>query len=222
MTTDRHYPAWRLMGVAWFAVLVPPLAGCGGTGGAWLWWLTDPEQKVEAEHRLDKGRLAILIDDDHGWLKDPAIRPLLSESLVKALDENEVTSRVIPDERVVRLRARDPQFDRRGAREIGERLKADQVLHLNVRSFELHHEVADPVFRGNFVVAVKVLDVHATQPEDVRLWPQSSEGRLVEVTTDLHTGKGTRYHDDLTRRLCEEMADKIAKLFYVHTVPKRL
>lgn len=223
MKLDERPAIVRALFVAWAVGLAAATqVGCGGTGGAWLWWLTDPTEKIEAEYTLGKGRLVILIDDDKGWLADPAIRPLLTEGLIEELGNNKANRNVVGHDELVRLRKKDPKFDRRGAREIGERLKADQVLHLNVREFALRHETVDPAYKGFFVIAVKVLDAHATKAEDVRLWPRSVEGKLVEVTTDLHTGKGSGYDDQLTRRLCREMAVKIAQLFYDHTAPKKL
>jgi len=217
--TGREVVVW-VGGCILAAASVP---GCGGAAGAWLYWFAPvPEEKVKAEYKLGKGRLLILIDDDKGWLSDPTIRPLLTEALTKQFDEHDVNHFVVPADHVVRLRQKDPDFERRGAREIGQRLKADQVLHLNVRTFTLHDDVVAPAYKGRFAVAVKVLDVSASKPEDVRLWPNSTEGKLLEVTTELHAGKGEGYNDELTRRLCEEMADKIAKLFYDHKVPKPL
>jgi hypothetical protein len=188
--------------------------------GAWLYWLGPPEVEVKSEYKLDPGRLAILIDDGKGWLADPAIRPLLTEELIKLFAEHNVNHLVVPAEDITRLRQRDPQFERRGVREIGRRLKADRVLHLNVRKFTLHDETVAPAYKGRFEIAVKVIDTSAEKAEDVRLWPSSGEGKVVEVTTELHTGKGESYNEQLTRRLCEEMADKIAKLFYDHKMPK--
>ncbi len=196
--------------------------GCGGTAGAWLWWLTNPERKVEAEYKIGPGRLLILVDDDKGRLPNPTMRPLLRTALVKQFEEHKVCKEFVPVEAIVRLRQRDSQFARRGAREIGRRLDADIVLQLNVRTFTLHHNTVKPAYKGQFMVTVKVLDAHATSPEDVRLWPQSTEGKTVEVETELHTGKGSSYDDQLTRRLCDEMAEKIAKLFYEHKVRKEL
>ena len=45
---------------------------------------------------------------------------------------------------------------------------------------------------------------------------------IVDVTTDLHLGEGSSYGETLTRRLCDEMAEKIAKLFYEHMESKQL
>ncbi len=207
------------MAAAWALLLC---GGCGGQGGAWLWWLTDPSEKIKAQYELGQGRLVILIDDDKGWLKDPTIRQHLSKELMEQLWEHEVNRRVVGQEELASLRQRDKEFERRGAREIGQKLEADLVLHLRVHSFTLRDETVDPAYKGLFEVAVKVLDVHANKPEDVRLWPRLSEGHMVTVTTDLHTATGSAYQDKLTRRLCREMADKIAKLFYDHTAPKPL
>lgn len=198
------------------------LVGCGGTAGAWMWWMTDPKTKVQAEYTLGIGPLVILIDDDKGWLEDVSIRPLLTAALIKQFEEHDINKRVVPYDRVVRLRQRDPEFERRGAREIGQRLKADQVLHINVRKFTLHDETVEPAYRGLFMVTLKVLDVYASRAEDVRLWPRSPEGKTVQVRTELHPGKADGYQDELTRRLCTEMADEIAKLFYDHTVSRKL
>ncbi len=221
---DRQSPTQRrpLLTVLTLVTAGAGHAGCGGTGGAWLWWLTDPQQKVEAEYQLGKGRLVILIDDEKGWLRDPAVRPLLTKALSKHLAEHNVNRRVVSHDQVMQLRQRDPKFDRRGAREIGQRLKADLVLHLNVRTFTLHDQTVEMAYKGRFVVAVKVLDVQATKAEDVRLWPWHRGGRDIEVTTDLHTSEESGHDEKLTRRLCEEMAEKIAQLFYDHTAPKPL
>ncbi|MBN1342456.1 MAG: hypothetical protein JXQ73_07235 [Phycisphaerae bacterium] len=195
---------------------------CGGTGGAWLWWMTNPTETIKAEYELGKGRLVILIDDDQGWLADPAIRPSLTGAITKQMKENKVNQHVVPDADIVQLRKKDPKFEKRGAREIGQALKADQVLHINVLAFSLHHETVDPAYQGHFAVAVKVLNADAKSSEDVRLWPRSADGKRVEVTTELHTGKGSSYDEQLRRRLCDEMADKITKLFYDHSAPKPL
>jgi hypothetical protein len=223
MTRTRRLSSVRpLAGPVILAAVAVSHLGCGGSAGAWIWWMTDPEEKVKAEYHLGKGRLLVLIDEDKGWLSDASVRPLLMERLAKDLAEHKVNEHVVPYDEVVSLRQQDRSFDRRGAREIGQRLKADQVLHINVRKFTLHDEDVQPAYRGRFEATVKVLDVHATKPEDVRLWPRSVEGRTLEVTTDLDVGTGSGYDQTLTRRLCEEMAEKIAKLFYDHTAPKRL
>lgn len=201
---------------------IVPLIGCGGTAGAWMWWLGDPKIDVKAEHDLGKGRLVILIDADRGWLKDASIRPLLTSGLVEQFEEHEINTRIVPRDQLARLRQKDTEFERRGAREVGEKLKADLVLHINVRKFTLHDETVNPAYKGKFTVSLKVLDVHATVADDVRLWPRSSEGKTVEVSTELHSGKGSGYDQKLTRRLCEEMAEKIAKLFHDHQESKKL
>ncbi len=196
--------------------------GCGGTGGAWLWWLTDPEQEVKAEYELGKGRLLVLIDGDRGWLPDPSIRPLLTQALIQELGKNDVNKHVISYGEVARLQKREKDFATRGGREIGEKLKADLVLHIKVLDFDLRHETVEPAYQGLFVATVKVLDVHAEAAEDVRLWPRSADGKRVQVDTDLHTEEGKGYDEKLTRRLCQEIGDKIAKLFYDHKAPKPL
>lgn len=198
-------------------------AGCGGTAGAWLYWFGHvPEEKVKAEFKLTKEKLAILIDDDRGGLLDPTLPSMLTENLSKEFVEHNVNQFVIPAREVTQLRRKDSQFDKRGIREIGLRLDATQVLHINVRKFLLHDDVVEPAYKGRFVAAVKVIDVNAKTPEDVRLWPNTSEGKVLEVTTEIATPKDPGYKEQLTRRLCEEMADKIAKLFYDHKVPKPL
>jgi len=195
--------------------------GCGGTMGAWAYWFAPvPEQEVKAEYKLEKSRLLILVDGDKGWLPDPAIQSTLTNELIKEFEEHNVSHLTVPYEQIVQLRKKDPKFERRGAREVGKDLKADQVLHLNVHKFTLHDEVVAPAFKGKFVLSVKVLSTSAEKADDVRLWPSSSEGTSVEVTTDLHIGKGQTYNDELTRRLCTEMAEKVAKLFYDHKIPK--
>jgi hypothetical protein len=223
MTSTPRLTADRIAFAA-LPLLLPVVlcTGCGGTGGAWLWWLTDPKATVEAEYKIRPGRLLILIDDEHGWLLDASVQPLLTNALIEQFKEHVAKVRTIPYHQVVQLRQRDPKFDRRGAREIGERLKADLVLFINVRKFTLHDEMVEPAFRGRFEVTLKILDVHADEADDVRLWPQSVEGKHVEVRTELEPGEGKAKAEKLTRRLCNEMAEKIAKLFYKHKISRGL
>ena len=126
------------------------LVGCGGNGGAWLWWLTNPSQKIKAEYTLGKERLALLIDDDKGWLPKAAIRPLLAGELAKQLDEHEVNRDVVSYDTVVRLRQKEPKFEELSAREIGQRLKgrnAEELYQLLGRLEEIDEDM--PAFEGS-------------------------------------------------------------------------
>jgi hypothetical protein len=98
------------------------------------------------------------------------------------------------------------------ARQIGEKLGAEQVLYIGVDRFTLNSEPGAPIFKGEFVARVKVLST--AREKDVRLWPDGESGRRVSATTDPTPADGDKTGADVATELGIKLGQEVAKFFY--------
>jgi len=189
--------------------------GCGFSGGQALYMLgVGKGQMVEAKFSLTDGPILILFDD-LDRVDVPTFEPHLLEALSQELLQNEAAQKIIPYETIQHLRRTWSEFPDRGAREIGVKAQAEQVLWLEVQDFALSRESFDPERAAIITVSVKVINpLEAKDKSKVRLWPSTRTGHL--VTASLSTPEATLCKDDnmLSRKLTAELAEKIAQLFY--------
>lgn len=194
-------------------------AGCGMTAGQALYWTgLFAGAKVEPEHTLEDRVLLILVDDPNERVHWPQTMTYLAESLRRQLLDNEVVSDVLAADTIYRLRAAHADFNTRGCREIGRMAGADRVLWLEIRDFYARQEISDIDVAARLAVTVKVID--ASKDKDgtkVRVWPVHPNGR--RISADLTAGQVTRAKgvDTIAHLLADQVADKVAKLFYKHT-----
>ncbi|MCH7721334.1 MAG: hypothetical protein IH988_10170 [Planctomycetes bacterium] len=193
--------------------------GCGYTAGQALYWTgLFKGPKVEAEHTLEDRVLLILVDDPDERVHWPQTMTYLAESLRRQLLDNEVVSNVLAADTIYRLRAAHADFDTRGCREIGRMAGADRVLWLEVRDFYARQEISDVDVAARLAVTVKVIDAGKDKDSaKVRVWPVHPNGR--RISADLTAGQVTRAKgvDRIAHLLADQVADKVAKLFYKHT-----
>ena len=169
---------------------------------------------IKPEFKLDKGPLLILPDDPRGLVNETKAIRELHETIADNFLRNKVNNRVIPFRELQRLQREDSKYDRYSAREIGEKLGADQVLYLKVDNFSLYSEAGAPLFKGVFAVRVKVL---TTEPKgDVRLWPREESGRLMSVDTRATPTDGDKSAADVATELGVKLGQRVAGLFYEH------
>jgi len=200
----------------WFlAVGLIAMTGCGPSFGAWLYTLNlVPKEKSVAEYKLPKGPLLVLVDDDQDLIHPPTAREALVEALAKQLKEHQIADRITTNDELAKIRHSEPKFDQRGAREVGRLAKADTVLWLSVKQFALENDLDIAVTPATFAVALKVVDAQAERREDVRLWPLDREGKLMVITVSPQDIRACKSLAEVHQKLADEMADKIAKLFY--------
>ena len=204
----------RRVGALALVLMMLP-AGCGYTGGKLLYMLgVGKGGKVEAKFRLTEDRVLILIDDPGGRIPLPGAKRFLFEALTNHLLDNEAADQLLPYESVIHLRQSEPEFERRGCREIGKLAGATQVLWIEVRAFLADPQITDPNDAAHFSVTVKVIDATEERRPRVRLWPTSRRGHAVTATlsgSDVSRAKTKR---GIAKALAEELAEKVAKLFY--------
>jgi hypothetical protein len=166
---------------------------------------------IKPEFELTKEPLLILVDDRSGQVTEPKALREVHQTLSENFLEFKVNKRVIPFQELQNLQA-DRNFARMTVRQIGEKLGAAQVLYIDVERFTLHSEPGAPIFKGEFVVRVKVLSTD--RKKDVRLWPEEESGRRVDVTTPAAPTDTDKGPSDVAAELGIKLGQEVARLFY--------
>lgn len=192
--------------------------GCTFSGGEFLYMLgVGRGQKVEAKFHLTEGPVLILIDDAAQRVDRPTAARHLFDELAQELLEHRAAKKLVPRGTLEHLRQVMPEFERRGCREIGRRAGADQVLWIEVRDFLAEEQIQDATVAAYFVVTVKVVDAAETKHRArVRLWPISPDGHSITASMAGSEVAMAKTKDAIGKQLAEQLAEKIAKLFYVH------
>lgn len=198
--------------------LLLSLGGCTYTGGALLYMLgLGRGQLIEAKFQLTSHPLLILIDDPAQQVDWPPAMRHLFDQLAQELLRHEAAQKIVPRQTVEHLRQTVPNFAKRGAREVGEMAEAEQVLLINVLSYQATKEITEITSAAYLSVSVKVINVlkSAGHPR-ARLWPTSPRGHRVEIVLsgrEIATGfsKGL-----ISKELTTRLSVKLAKLFYDH------
>ena len=192
--------------------------GCTYSGGKLLYFLGfGSAEKVEAEFRLTDQPVMVFIDDVHERLSWPPAERYMFDAITQELLRNEAAHKIIPRETILQLRQSDPDFQRRGCREIGEKAGAEQVLWIEVQDCLADPQISSASDAVYLIVTVKVINVLETEHRTrVRLWPTSPDGEQVGVTMSGAEAVESNTEDEITKRLADRLAVEVAKLFYDH------
>jgi hypothetical protein len=200
------------------ALALPGLpAGCSETGALLYFLGAGRGRKVEAQYRLGDGPIAILIDDIEARVDYPPTFGFLFDELAQELLRNKAATKIVPRQTVDQLRQSLPDFEKRGAREVGELAGADQVLWIEVQDFLAEEQVADALSAAYMNVSVKVLNAREKQNRSrVRLWPLNPKGQPVGVTLTASEVQVEKTKKAISQELATRLAVQIARLFYEH------
>jgi len=203
----------------WFAAAVVPLVlcFCGCQGIAWLVAQFAPPQKVPATYKLPKGKkVLVFVDDPYYRVNYEPVKAELTKRLNSQLTTHKIAAKTIPYRRLLGLIDATPDFNRLRVSQVGKKLGADVVLYVQVDRFSLKDHENSTLWHGRFKTTIRFVDNEAN-----RLWPKDMhEGFPVpEVTRPQVDNASPTYGGGLARIMAEKMADRIAKLFYDHTVP---
>jgi hypothetical protein len=196
------------------ALVAVALSMCGCVQMAALWANITGGDVVDPQYTLTKGPLLILIDDADSVVTEPHAVRQLHKTISDAFLEYRVNRRVVAFADLLALERTAKDYDRLSIRQIGEKLGADQVLYIRIERFTLHAEPGAPLFKGQFVVRIKVTSTERNT--DVRLWPREEAGRRVAETTEPVPSDGDESAADVAAKLAAKLGDLIAKLFYEH------
>ena len=195
------------------------LSGCGQQFGAFLYWTgLYPKPTVKAEFTLSKGPLLILVEDDYNVTQSRRIRDEIAARLAEELTIRKVNKRIIPLERLERVRQQDPNYAKIPADKLGRRVGAEQVLWIKIIDYAIGDDQAeDPAEAANMVLTVRVINCHAEHRDDVRLWPTGREPPRLELSKTLGAVQGMGA-ERIELELIMDLVDQITKLFYDHKV----
>ncbi|MHC5111098.1 MAG: hypothetical protein ACYTHJ_14600 [Planctomycetota bacterium] len=189
--------------------------GCGISQGQMLYMLGFGEREtVEAEFELTKEPILILVDDNTAQVDWPPTIGYLVDKLGQDLIKGGGANRIIPRKTLDNLKRGYPNFAQLSAQRVGQLCGADQVLWLEVDSYFGDEEFYEPTHAAWFAVTVKVLNVHEKERKSrVRLWPVGPKGSYVSVSLDGSEVSRIRTKDSIAKKLAEDLAIDIAKLF---------
>ncbi len=208
MTPRLRIPVLLLAG------LLLPLAGC-----QLVPILVDafqPPKKIPAVYEPPEGKRVLVFVEDvtHGNV-DETVKRELAIKLTKHLVENDVAASAVSYDKLVDFMVATPSYNELGAGNIGQKLGAQLVFFVKIERFRLKEDEATSLWNGEMVTAVSVLDVQ----ERKRLWPEEQrDHRVRPVRLEPHQESSSSYASEVTDQLTDEMSDRIAKLFYEHTI----
>lgn len=167
--------------------------------------------KVPQKFALPQDKRTLVLVDSRGGSE--MVKRLVTKVLNKELIGRDLVDKVVPYNEIVALRMATPEFNRLRVSQIGEKLKAQTVIHVHITRFALKDNPQDVMWHGQVEARVKVVGV-----PDERLWPRDRPtGFLVgPITRDETVDLSRIYASVLTKVLGVQLADAVAKLFYEH------
>ncbi len=194
------------------AVLLLTTTGCIQMAAVWANWTGG--DVVEPEFKLTQGSLLVLVEDPRGVVTQPRALRKVHKTICEKFAEFKVNREVVPLETSERLQRTEKGYEKLSVRQIGEKLGAEQVLHISAMTFSLQTEPGAPLFKGEFVARVKLLSTEAIS--DNRLWPREPSGRRVAVSTHPTPTDGDKKDSDVADELATKLGESVAKMFYEH------
>lgn len=192
------------------------VSGCGYSHGQLLFLLgAGRGQLIKPEFTLTTAPVLVLVDDQSEKVTYPPSKLHLAESVADELLRNKAAVKIIPEESLAALRQSDPDFARRGCREIGEKLGAEQVIWLEIHDYLVSPDIEDAISAARCTVSVKVLNVLETKDRlRVRVYPSTPEGRILSVKLSGSELVPLKTRERISRELMSRLSVPIAKLFY--------
>ncbi len=213
--TDRPRSAWPGRALTLAVAVGLAVAGCNYLGV--MAEVLSPPVTVEATYQPPEGKKWLVFVDDLRYpVSYEPVKRELTERLNKKLLEHEVARDTVAYDQLLDLISVTPDFNRLAVHEVGQKVNADIVLHVEITKFSTKDQEFSPLWRGHLETQIRLID--ANNPDKHRLWPDGislTEGYpMPPVTRPETTDSSNTYGERLTREMTEEMAEKISKLFY--------
>ncbi len=196
-------------------LITPLLTGCGYSGGKLLFASgLFGNKKVKPDLVLTTGPILVLVDDPKEVVDWPIFKRLLTDDVSQELLRHKAAEKIIPPETLQSVQQTEPDFARRGCREIGELCGADQVLWIEVQDFLAKEDVEDVAEAAYALVTVRVIDVHAENKWRVRVWPDNPQGQVVSAKLSAASVQRAGERDAIAKDISMSLSRKIARHFY--------
>ncbi|MCP4376243.1 MAG: hypothetical protein GY794_08735 [bacterium] len=194
-------------------VMGTTLSGC--TGIAWLASVFVPPKTTPAVYELSPDKKVLVLVDDLGKpVRYEQIKRLLTEKVNRLLLDNKAVKKVVSYQDVFRLMARRNDYHSMGIANIARELGAEQTLYIRLDEFSLKDDPNISLWHGKLGVSVKVVDNEGNVKWPVNLPAGHKPDIADSATVD---DPSPTYGATLAAELADEMAEKVAKLFYKHT-----
>jgi hypothetical protein len=177
-----------------------------------------PPKHVAPKYELEpKGKVLVLVDDLGKPVRYEHIKRLLTENTNRLLLENKAAEKVVSYEDIFRLTAIRKDFNRLGISNIARELGATQVIYVYINEFSLKDNPTISTWRGRLSVMVRVVDVDGETK-----WPlDRPTGHKIEADDYPPENNTTPTHGQkIASNLADDVALKIARLFYEYTVER--
>ena len=195
------------------------IGGCGRLG---VLLMPDPRPFVAAQYKIPKGKkVAILIDDDLSPLPAATMKSELAKQIYDILIKNKAIKdyQKVDYEKVRRACTKVTQGKKVSIRQVGQQVKADYIIYVNVIEFNLQSDPENPLIKPRARAYVKIIEVSSGN----RVWPVDFVGREVIATDRMSadlasSSKRSEYAD----KLLATLAENIAQLFFDHREGKEI
>lgn len=178
-----------------------------------------PTPKTPAVYELPENATVLVFPDDlTSPVSYPPLKRMVAQQTSELLTANEAAAETVSYRSLQDLQARQPEFNTRPTPidEVGQAMGADVVIFINFTEFSLKDDPYNPLWHGRLVALVRVVDTDTGQT----LWPElQAQGQEIIVETDPEEQSASDYGSELSERLAEMLARKVAELFYEHEGP---
>jgi len=198
--------------IALLAAMVTTLGGCQIF--AWMINVMIPPKAIPAAYELAPGgKVLVLVDDLGKPVRYEQIKRLLTEKINRLLLDNKAAEKVVSYQDIFRLTAGRKDFNRLGIANIARELGAGQAIYVYIDEFSLKDNPSISLWHGKLGVLVRVVDI-----EGQTKWPadRPSGHRPEAAETSQVDDPSPNYGAKIATELADEMALKIARLFYKH------
>lgn len=220
-----HSPTVRRTGYARLGLLLLVCLACAGCEApGFVTYVIAGPPKIKAKYVLEPRPTLVIVDDPDNMLGDPNNPAVVGANVVFNLKENEVLlpELVVSQDHLSLLAAQmGDRYMATPIDQIGQRLKAEQVIHVQVRSTRMQSD--NTYYEPTAEVEVKVIDAITGK----RLFPaddgsanpnSNAPGEPMTIQLKSQTLDETRRHalPMLARSLAERVGLEVAGLFYDH------
>ena len=202
----------RIAAAALLAALAITSGACAPI--AWLVAVLAPPERIPAVYELPEGKkVLVFVDDIARPVRYEAVKRELTEGINDRLLKEKVAAKTVPYERLFRLIASTPEFNRLYVRDVARLLGADVVIYVSLDEFILKDTPNVSLWHGKLRTTVRVVEAGGKQ-----LWPlDRPAGHIVDpVEMPEVMDTSNTYGTQLASQMAERMAERIARLFYTH------
>ena len=203
----------QIIGIVLLATMGAAVGGC--TMFAWLVNVMIPPKDVRTAYELaPSGKVLVLVDDLGKPVRYEQVKRLLTEKINRLLLDNKAAEKVVSYQDVFRLTASQKNFNRMGIANIARELGASQAIYVYLEEFSLKDNPNISLWHGKLGVSVRVVDIEGNTK-----WPiDHPSGHKPEAAETPQVDDPSPTHGEkIATELADEMALKIARLFYKHS-----